>query len=179
LIFTETSLKGAYVIDIEKIEDNRGFFARTWEQKKFEEMGLISKIIECSISFNLKKGTVRGMHYQIESYAEVKLVSCQKGKIFDVILDLRKNSSTFKKWSSFELSEKNHKILYIPEGFAHGFQTLEDNTEVSYQISNYYNPDMARSILWNDPTFNIKWPLPVSEISSKDANLPLYKNNSS
>jgi len=178
MIFTETKLKGAYIMEPEILEDERGFFARTWDQKEFERIGLNSKLVQCSISFNKKKGTLRGMHYQLAPYQEAKLVRCTRGKIYDVIIDLKPESKTFKEWFGVELGEEHYKMLYVPEGFAHGFQTLEDNTQVFYQISNYYNPDMARGILWNDPSFNIKWPLPVSEISSKDANLSLYKNNS-
>ena len=168
MIFSETKLSGAYVIDIEKKEDERGFFARTMDIQKNKELGVDSNIIQSSISYNIKKGTIRGMHYQIEPYEEAKFVRCTKGKIFDVIVDLRKNSKTFKKWISVELSELNHKILYVPKGFAHGFQTLEDNTEVYYQISEFYNPAYSNGIRWDDPVFGIKWPLNNPIISEKD-----------
>jgi dTDP-4-dehydrorhamnose 3,5-epimerase len=168
MIFSETSLTGAYVIEIEKIEDERGFFARTMDIKKNEEIGLDSNIIQSSISFNIKKGTIRGMHYQIEPYEEVKFVRCTKGKVFDVIVDLRKDSETYKKWISVELSESNHKILYIPKGFAHGFQTLEDNSEVLYEITQTFNPEYSRGFRFDNDAYKIKWPLDVSSISKKD-----------
>jgi len=166
--FKKTKLEGTYVIELEKQEDERGFFARVWDKKQFQNMGLSYEIQQCSISFNKKKGTMRGMHYQEPPYEEVKLVRCTKGKIFDVIIDLRKNSTTFKKWISVELSAENHKIIYVPEGFAHGFQTLEDNTEVFYQMSQFYNPDSARGVKWDDKAFNIKWPLKPTLLSEKD-----------
>ena len=166
--FIETKLKGSFIIEIEKIEDERGFFARTWDQKKFKDIDLDSKLSQCSISFNKKAGTLRGMHYQLAPYQEIKLVRCTKGKIFDVIIDLRRNSKTFMKWFGIELSSQNYKILYIPEGFAHGFQTLEDNTEVFYQVSEDYMPKYARGKLYNDPIFNISWPIKFPIISERD-----------
>jgi dTDP-4-dehydrorhamnose 3,5-epimerase len=168
MLFTETKLKGSYIIEIEKIEDERGFFARTWDQKKFDKIGLNSKLSQCSISFNKEAGTLRGMHYQEKPYQEAKIVRCTKGKIFDVIIDLRKNSKTLMNWFGVELSSQNYKILYVPEGFAHGFQTLEDDTEVFYQISKEYMPEFARGKLWNDPKFNISWPIKSPIISEKD-----------
>jgi dTDP-4-dehydrorhamnose 3,5-epimerase len=173
MIFSETKLSGAYVIDIEKKEDERGFFARTMDIQKNKELGVDSNIIQSSISYNIKKGTIRGMHYQIEPYEEAKFVRCTKGKIFDVIVDLRKNSKTFKKWISVELSELNHKILYVPKGFAHGFQTLEDNSEVCYDITQNYNFEYSRGFRFDDSTFNINWPLRVSSISKKDSEYKL------
>ncbi len=168
MIFSETKLSGAYVIDIEKIEDERGFFARTWDKNEFTEMNIESKFVQTSVSQNKEKGTIRGMHYQTKPYEESKIVRCIKGKIFDVIIDLRPNSKTFKEWFSIELSEDNYKMLYIPKGFAHGFQTLENNTEVFYQISEYYNSKYAKGVKWDDKTFEIKWPLKVTVISKKD-----------
>jgi len=168
LILTETKLKGAFVIELEKLEDERGFFARVWDRNIFKKNGLNPDLVQCSISFNKIKGTLRGMHYQIPPYEEPKLIRCTKGVIFDVIIDLRKNSKTFKKWSSFELSNNNYKMLYIPEGFAHGFQTLEDDTEVFYQMSEFYMPKSARGIKWNDESFHIKWPLNPTMMSQKD-----------
>jgi dTDP-4-dehydrorhamnose 3,5-epimerase len=168
MIFNETNFSGVYTIEPEKLEDERGFFARIWDNKVFEEKGLDSKILQSSISFNKKKGTLRGMHFQYGPFKESKMVRCTKGKIYDVIVDLRKDSKTFKKWFSIELSESNHKILYIPKGFAHGFQTLEDNTEVYYQISEFYNPAYSNGIRWDDPVFGIKWPLNNPIISEKD-----------
>jgi len=168
LIFTETELTGSYIIEIEKLEDERGFFARTWDQNLFKKNGLIPDLVQCNISFNKTKGAIRGMHYQIHPYEEAKLIRCTKGKIFDVIIDLRKDSKTFKKWVGLDLSEQNYKMLYVPERFAHGFQTLEDNTEVFYQMSQFYNPDSAQGVRWDDKAFNIKWPLKPTLISEKD-----------
>lgn len=176
LIFTETELKGAFIIEVEKINDERGFFARTWDKEKFEKHNLNSNIVQCSISINKKKGTIRGMHYQVKPYEESKIVRCTKGKIFDVIIDLRKKSSTFKKWISVEISENNHKMIYIPKGFAHGFQTLEDNTEIFYQISEFYNKDASSGIKCNDPELSIKWPLEITMVSEKDKNFPYLEN---
>jgi len=178
MIFTETKLKGAYIIELEKLEDERGFFARTWDKKIFAEHGLNAKIVQSSISFNKKKGTLRGLHYQISPYEETKVICCTKGKIFDVIIDLRSNSKTFKQWFSIELSPENYKMLYAPEEVAHGFQTLKDNTEVFYQISQYYMPTYAKGIRWNDEEFNIKWPLTEKIISEKDRIYPNFKQES-
>lgn len=174
MIFTETKLSGAYIIEIKKSEDERGFFSRIWDKKVFEEKELDSKILQSSISFNKKRGTLRGMHYQIEPYEESKLVRCINGRIYDVIVDLRKNSKTFKNWFSVELSATNYKILYVPKGFAHGFQTLEDDSEVNYDMFQFYNPEHARGFKWNDLTFKIKWPLEISVISEKDKKYKLF-----
>jgi dTDP-4-dehydrorhamnose 3,5-epimerase len=156
--FIETKLKGAYVIEPEIISDNRGFFARSWCQKEFAEMGLNSHLVQCNISFNLHQGTLRGMHYQIAPYEEAKLVRCTAGAIYDVIIDLRSDSETYKKWVAVELTAENRKGLYIPEGMAHGFQTLVENSEVFYQMSEFYHPESARGIKWDDRVFNIDWP---------------------
>lgn len=172
LIFTETKLKGAYIIKPEKLNDGRGFFARIWDKKEFSKMELETEFVQSSISVNKKKGTIRGMHYQSSSYEESKIVRCIRGKIYDVIIDLRPDSKTFKKWFSIELSANNYKMLYIPKGFAHGFQSLEDNTEVFYQISEFYNPKFSKGIRWNDTKLNIKWPLQVTVISEKDKSFP-------
>lgn len=169
MIFIETELEGAYLIELEKLEDERGFFARSWDTKKFEEHGLNPKLVQCNISFSKRKGTLRGIHYQITPYEETKLVRCTKGKIFDVIIDLRKKSKTYKKWEGFILSEDNHKMIFVPESFAHGIQTLEDNTEVLYQVAQFYSPKAERGIRWNDPFFKIKWPLTPTVISKKDS----------
>lgn len=158
MIFLETELKGAFLIKPEKLVDERGFFARTWCQKEFEEQGLNSRLVQCSVSFNRKKGTLRGMHYQVAPYEEVKLVRCTRGTIYDVIIDLRSDSPTFKQWMAVELTAENHHMLYIPERFAHGFQTLEDNTEVIYQMSEFYYSDYACIIRWDDPDIGIRWP---------------------
>ena len=175
MIFSETNLDGAYFIDIEKKEDQRGFFARILDKKEFSKKGLDSEFVQSSISINKKKGTFRGMHYQTKPFEESKIIRCTKGKIFDIIIDLRVNSKTFKKWISVELSEDNYKMLYIPKGFAHGFQTLEDNTEIFYQISQYYMSEFSKGVKWNEPEFNIKLPLDVSVISQRDLSYSPFK----
>ena len=166
--FFETDLDDAYIIELDKLEDNRGFFVRTWDKKNFDERGLNSDLVQMSFSFSKHKGTLRGMHFQEEPFEEVKIVRCLKGKIFDVIIDLRKESRTYKKWIDFELSSNNLKMLYIPKGFAHGFQTLEDDTEVFYQMSNWFSPEHAQGIRWDDKQFDIKWPIENPIISKKD-----------
>jgi dTDP-4-dehydrorhamnose 3,5-epimerase len=172
MIFKETRLKGAYIIEIEPLEDERGFFARSFCQKEFEEHGLNPQIVQCNISYNKKKGTLRGMHYQVAPYEEARLVRCTMGAIFDVIIDLHPNSHTFKKWEAIELTATNRRMLYIPEGFAHGFQTLQDNTEVFYQMSEFYDPQSAKGVRWNDPAFEIVWPDDVRVISDRDRQYP-------
>jgi dTDP-4-dehydrorhamnose 3,5-epimerase len=168
MLFTETKLKGAYIIELEKIEDERGFFARSWDRKIFEKKGLNPDLIQCNISFNSKKGTLRGMHYQKIPFEETKLVRCTKGRIFDVIVDLRKNSHSENEWFGIELSELNHKMLYVPEGFAHGFQTLEDNSEVFYQMSQEFREEYSSGRKWNSKDFEISWPILPPIISEKD-----------
>ena len=172
MIFTETELEGAFVIEPERLEDRRGFFARTWCQREFQAHGLNPRLVQCSISFNKKKGTLRGMHYQVPPYEETKLVRCTMGAIYDVIIDLRKHSRTFKRWVAVELTTQNRRALYIPEGLAHGFQTLEDNTEVFYQISEFYHPEASRGVRWNDPAFRIVWPNDIIVVSDKDREYP-------
>jgi dTDP-4-dehydrorhamnose 3,5-epimerase len=172
MIFTETALKGAFIIDPERLADERGFFARTWCQREFAAQGLSTKFVQCNISFNKKRGTLRGMHYQATPHEEARLVRCTRGAIYDVILDLRPESPTFRQWLSVELSAQNSRMLYIPEGFAHGFQTLEDDTEVFYQMSEFYHPESARGIRWDAPAFGIRWPNIVCIISDRDRNLP-------
>jgi len=168
MIFKETKLPGAYVVEPELIEDERGFFARTWSQEEFAARGLNAKLVQCNSSFNKLRGTLRGMHYQIPPHAEVKLVRCTAGAIYDVIIDLREDSPTRSKWIGVELSAGNRRMIYVPEGFAHGFQTLEDDTEIFYQVSEYYHPESARAVRWDDPAFAIDWPLEVSVISERD-----------
>ena len=175
MIFKETKLKGAYIIEIEPVEDERGFFARSFCVKEFKEYGLNPNIAQCNISYNEKKGTLRGMHYQVAPHEEVKLVRCTMGAIYDVIIDLRPDSSTFKQWIAVELTQENRRLLYVPEGFAHGFQTLEDRTEVLYQISEFHHPEWARGVRWNDPTFGIFWPVNVEIISVGDQQYPDFK----
>jgi dTDP-4-dehydrorhamnose 3,5-epimerase len=170
--FLPLSLRGAYLIDPEPICDERGYFARTFCRKEFQEQGLHPHLEQCSISFNHRKGTLRGMHFQQAPYAEVKLVRCIQGKIFDVIVDLRPDSATYKKWEGVILSSENKRMLYIPEGFAHGFQTLEDNTEIFYQISCPFVPGHAAGVRWNDPALKIAWPTEISVVSSKDQQYP-------
>lgn len=169
MIFTETPLKGAYVIDPERLADERGFFARTWCRREFEANGLDTELAQCSISFNQKTGTLRGMHYQIAPHAEQKLVRCTAGVIHDVIVDLRPDSASFRRWFAAELSADNRRMLYIPEGLAHGFLTLADNTEVFYQISKHYVPESARGVRWNDPAFAISWPAQPRIVSQRDS----------
>jgi dTDP-4-dehydrorhamnose 3,5-epimerase len=171
MIFTELALKGAYLIEIEPLEDERGFFARSFCAQEFEQHQLCSCFVQNNISYNRKKGTLRGMHYQAPPYEETKLVSCIQGSLYDVIVDLRPGSATYRQCESVELNSIAEKILYIPQGFAHGFQTLEDNTVVFYQISEFYHPEVAKDVNYRDPRFNINWPLPVTMISKKDRDL--------
>ena len=169
MIFAETKLKGVFILEIERLNDERGFFARTWCMQEFAKCGLNSNLAQCSISFNHKRGTLRGMHYQASPYQETKLVRCTAGAIYDVVIDLRHNSATFCKWLAVELSAENRCGLYVPENFAHGFQTLENDTEVFYQISESYAPEYAKGVRWDDPAFDIRWPVADRIISNKDA----------
>ena len=166
--FAKTKLEGVYVIDIEKIEDERGFFARTWDKDVFTELGLDSENIQCNISYNKKKGTLRGFHYQRKPFGEGKIVRCTKGKVCVVILDIKKESQTFLEWEDIELSENNYRMLFIPKGFALAFQTLEDETEIFYQMTQRYTPEYTEGIRWNDPKLKITWPLKPTVISQKD-----------
>lgn len=175
MIFTETKLPRAFVIEIEKIEDERGFFARIFDKNEFLKMDLETKFVQSSISYNKKRGTIRGMHFQTKPNEENKIIRCLRGKIFDVIIDLRPNSKTFTETFSIELSEDNYRMLYIPKGFAHGFQTLEDNTEVFYDISEEYKPESLGGIRWNDPNFKIKWPIQPTVISERDLMFKLFQ----
>ena len=172
MIFRETKLKGAFVIEIEEFKDDRGFFARTWCKREFSSHGLKSDLAQCSVSFNHKAGTLRGLHYQADPYQEAKLVRCSAGAIYDVIVDLRRESNTYTGWIATELDARNHRMVYVPEGFAHGFQTLEDDTEVVYQISEFHEPDYAKGIRWNDPALGIQWPTADRIISTRDAAYP-------
>jgi dTDP-4-dehydrorhamnose 3,5-epimerase len=175
LKFVPTPLAGAYMVDPEPRNDARGFFARTWCQKEFEEHGLNPRLVQCSISFNIKKGTWRGMHYQAAPNEEAKVVRCTAGAICDVIVDLRPDSPTFRQHLTVMLSAKNRKMLYIPERFAHGFVTLEDDTEVFYQMSAFYSPESARGFRWNDPSFDIRLPFEVTVISERDQGYPDFR----
>jgi dTDP-4-dehydrorhamnose 3,5-epimerase len=172
LIFTETKLAGAFVIEPERRADERGFFARTFCRQEFEEHGLNPEVVQCNVSFNKRKGTLRGMHYQAAPFAEAKLVRCTSGSIYDVIIDLRLASATFKEYFAVELSAENRRMLYIPEDFAHGFQTLQDDTEVFYQMAQGYSAKHARGVRWNDPAFGIEWPKDERIIIDRDRNYP-------
>jgi len=166
--FTETKLKGSYIVEPKLLQDERGSFAEMWRQNEFEKLGLETEFLQANISVSSKKGTLRGMHFQIKPHAQVKLVRCTMGAIYDVIIDLRPESKTYCQWVSVELSAENRTLIYIPEGFAHGFQTLKDNSEVSYQMFQYYNTQAERGVRWNDPHFKIDWPIPVVSISDRD-----------
>jgi dTDP-4-dehydrorhamnose 3,5-epimerase len=166
--FQQTDLEGAWLVLVDPLRDNRGFFARTFCVDEFAKQGLETRYPQHSISMSSRRGTVRGMHFQREPHCEVKLVRCVKGTIWDVIIDIRKNSPTYRRWQAFELSERNNHQIYIPKGFAHGFQALSDNAEVNYLISERYVPDLAGGIRYNDPIFDIQWPLPVGAISERD-----------
>ena len=170
--FTETELKGAFVVEPERLEDERGFFARSWCLREFEAHGLNARLVQCDISFSKAKGTLRGMHYQLSPFQEAKLVRCTQGSIYDVIIDLRPGSPTFKKYFGCALTAENRRALYVPEGFGHGFVTLEDATEVFYQMSEFYSPEHARGVRWNDPAFGIPWPLTPTTMSEKDRTCP-------
>lgn len=174
MIFTETKLAGAFVIELERRTDPRGFFARTFCQEEFEAHGLKTEVVQCNVSFNERKGTLRGMHYQATPFAEAKLVRCTSGSIYDVIIDLRPASATFKRHFAVELSAENRRMLYIPEDFAHGFQTLQDDTEVFYQMAQRYSAEHARGVRWNDPAFGIEWPEGERIIIERDGNYPNF-----
>jgi dTDP-4-dehydrorhamnose 3,5-epimerase len=172
MIFVETKLDGAYLVKLEPFEDERGFFALSWSQKEFAARGLESRVAECNISFNNRKGILRGMHFQVGSFAQAKLVRCTAGAIYDVAVDLRPDSATFKEWVAVELSAENRLMFFISEGMAHGFQTLANNTEVFYQMSEVYAPDHARGVRWNDPAFAIDWPLNEKIMVPRDCEYP-------
>lgn len=174
MIFTETKLKSAFVIDLEPIEDARGFFACSWSEREFVAHGLCARLLESNISFNRKKGTLRGLHFQSAPFAQTKLVRCTRGTIYDVAVDLRPESETFKQWVAVELSAFNRRQFYIPAGFAHGFQTLEDETEVCYQMSEIYAPESAGGVRWNDPAFGIEWPEAERIIIARDNEYPNF-----
>jgi len=172
LIFRETKLPGAFVIELELHADQRGFFARTHCRNEFESHGLKPQVLQCNVSFNRQKGTLRGMHFQAAPFGEAKLVRCTSGSIYDVIIDLRSSSPTFKQYFDVVLSAENRKMLYIPEEFAHGFQTLEDNTEVFYQMSQVFSAPHARGVRWDDPAFGVEWPQGERIIIERDRNYP-------
>ena len=176
ILFKETKLKGAFVIEPEKFEDRRGFFARSFSEQEFSDHGLHSHFVEAGISFNLRKHTVRGMHFQADPHAQAKLVRCTRGAIFDAMIDLRPESPTYKQWFAQELSAQNRLMLYIPQGCAHGFQTLENDTELFYQLSARYTPASERGVRWNDPVFGISWPVTDGVIiNERDRTYPDFK----
>ncbi len=173
MIFTETRLPGAYIVELEPIHDNRGFFSRVVCRREFAAFNLTTDFVQTNVTFSPEKGTLRGMHYQIRPHKEVKLVHCPRGAIYDVIIDMRPDSSTYLQWLATEITAENRKMLYIPGEFAHGYMTLADNTEVFYQVAQYYAPEYERGIRWDDPAFQIEWPA-VSELilSAKDKTWP-------
>jgi dTDP-4-dehydrorhamnose 3,5-epimerase len=175
MIIRSTTLQDAVLIDLDKREDERGFFARAWCRREFDEHRLAPDMVQANISYNVAKGTLRGMHYQVEPYGEVKMVRCIRGRLYDVIIDLRPSSLTYRRWFGVELSAENRLMLYVPVGFAHGFQTLEDDTEAFYMVSQYYTPGAERGLRYNDPGFSISWPMTVSTISDKDSSWPEYR----
>src|SRR6266446_850547 len=172
MIFHETKLQGVFEIDLDPKPDERGFFARCWCQKEFESHRLNPKVVQCSVSFSARKGTLRGLHYQAAPYPETKVVRCTRGAIYDVVVDLRPQSPTFKEWIAVVLTATNRHIVYVPEGCAHGFLTLEDETEVFYQMSEFYHAESARGVRWDDPAFQIVWPGVVAVISERDRTYP-------
>lgn len=177
MIFEETPLRGAFVLAIEPIADERGFFARAFCAAEMDAQGLCARLAQCNVSFNRHRGTLRGLHFQRPPHAEVKLVRCTAGRIYDVIVDLRGDSPTFARHFAVELSASNHKAVYVPEGFAHGFQSLEDDTEVFYQMSQPFAAEAAGGVRWNDPAFAIRWPLDPTVISERDRSYPDFEAN--
>jgi dTDP-4-dehydrorhamnose 3,5-epimerase len=175
MIFSETKLPGVFEIHLEAKPDERGFFARTWCEKEFESHGLNARLVQCNLSFNSRKGTLRGMHYQAPPYAEAKLIRCTRGSIFDVIIDLRPLSPQFKNYVAVILTAEKRNMVYVPEGCAHGFLTLEEGTEVSYQMSDFFNEGSARGVRFDDPAFQIPWPDRVEVISERDRNYPKFE----
>jgi dTDP-4-dehydrorhamnose 3,5-epimerase len=175
MIFQKTKLPGVFEIQLELKSDDRGFFARSWCEREFESHGLNPKLAQCSVSFNARKGTLRGLHYQDAPYREAKLVRCTTGSVYDVVVDLRPQSPMFKKWVGVALTAAKRNMLYVPEGCAHGFLTLEDATEVFYQISEFYHPELSRGVRWDDPAFQITWPEPVQVISERDRTYPDFE----
>lgn len=172
--FTETGLKGAYLVEMERRADSRGFFGRAWCKREFEIQGLNPNLAQANIGFSNKRGTLRGMHYQVPPSEEAKLVRCTMGAIYDVIIDLRRDSPTYKQWLGVELTAHNRLMLYVPEGCAHGYQTLADDTEVFYQTSQFYAPECARGVRYDDPAFGISWPSAVEVMADADRTWPSY-----
>jgi len=175
MTFHETKVAGVFEITLDLNSDERGFFARSWCQKEFEHHGLNPKVVQCNVSFNARKGTLRGIHYQDVPYQEAKLVRCTKGSIYDVVVDLRPDSTTFKGWIAVVLTAEKRNMLYVPEGCGHGFLTLEDETEVFYQMSEFYHAELSRGVRFDDPAFQIAWPSKVEVISERDRTYPNFE----
>ena len=176
MTFHKTKLPGVFEIRLEPQPDERGFFARCWCQEEFEKMGLNTRVAQCSVSFSTRKGTLRGIHYQAAPYSEAKVVRCTRGAIYDVVVDLRPDSPAFKNWIAVVLTASNRHMVYVPEGCGHGLMTLENDTEVFYQISEFYNPESARGVRWDDPAFQIAWPEKVEVISERDRTYPNFES---
>lgn len=177
MLFNPLSLKGAFTIDVQPFQDSRGFFTRTFCEKEFAAKDLIQHFVQANHSGTHGKGVIRGMHFQSSPFCEVKLVKCVQGAIFDVIIDVRTGSSTFLQWFGTELSAENKRMMYVPAGFAHGFQALSDYSEITYMVSAFYNKESEGGIKYDDPKVNIKWPFPVSLVSDKDLQIPLINSN--
>jgi dTDP-4-dehydrorhamnose 3,5-epimerase len=175
MMFSETRLQGVVEVKLERLSDERGFFARTWCQKEFEAQGLNPTLVQCSLSFNAHEGTLRGMHYQAEPHAEAKLIRCTRGAVYDVVVDLRPQSATYKQWIAVTLTADERNMVYVPGGCAHGFLSLVDDSEVFYQMSEFYSPESARGVRWNDSAFQIVWPSPIKVISPRDQNYPDFE----
>ena len=173
--FCDTKLPGVFEIRLDPRHDERGFFARSWCQREFEEHGLNPKVVQCNVSFNSRAGTLRGLHYQASPYPEAKLVRCTRGAIYDVVVDIRPGSPTLKQWIGIELTDMDRNMVYVPEGCAHGFVTLRDDSEVLYQMSEFYHPDLARGVRWDDPAFGIEWPVAATQMSERDRDYPKFE----
>jgi dTDP-4-dehydrorhamnose 3,5-epimerase len=174
MTFTETALAGAFIIDIVALKDDRGFFARTWAADELKTRGLDPTVVQCNVAWNPAKGTLRGMHFQRAPYDEVKIIRCTRGSLFDVIVDLRPESPTFRKWTSVELNANSRRMLYVPKGFAHGYLTLTDDVEAHYHVSAPYTPACADGVAWNDPAFGIEWPFAPTVMSERDRTWPHF-----
>lgn len=179
MIFTETRLAGAFIIDVDKIEDPRGFFGRSWCEKEAAAHGITARMVQSNVSLNVAKGTLRGLHFQRAPFGENKLVRCTRGAVLDVIVDLRPGSPTQREWIAVELEAGMHRMIYVPEGFGHGYQTLSENSELFYQVSQYYSSQHSGGVAYDDPAFRIVWPLPVTALSEADRNWPAYNTQSS
>lgn len=176
MIFKETKLAGVYVIEMKRFDDARGFFANTFLSDEFKKYGLPTEFSQCSVSYNNRKGTLRGMHHQVAPHTQAKLIRCTLGAVYDVVLDLRKDSKTFGQWIGKELSQENRRAIFIPPGLAHGFQTVSEPSEIFYQITGAYAPEFERAVRWNDPSFNIKWPIVPPLLSEKDSKIADYQS---